>query len=128
MRVCLHLHAYLHNMPMTTSPPGLGMYYPGAPVQARAYDPVSSSFSVNGSSTTGAQLVHVASGMCLTAGGNTAGVGEQLNLQKCKPPSALPVGVYTSTQLFSASSGGALITSQGHCVTAQVNANMCLYG
>jgi hypothetical protein len=63
---------------------GRGSAIPQTVAQLRAYrDQASSAFSVNGSSATGARLVHTASGMCLSSGGSRAQVGPTLALAPC---------------------------------------------
>jgi xylan 1,4-beta-xylosidase len=105
-----------------------GAAYPGALVGLRAYaGPVDAAFVVSGDPTTGARLIHNASGLCLAAGPSPAALSPQLSLQPCKPAASQTPGAFFSSQLFrvpQTSSGGgggsgAVVTSRGLCVTAE---------
>ena len=93
-----------------------GYYFGGTPVLGGPYSAASSQFTADAEG----RLVNTATGLCLTSNiETTAQLGQQLNLQACAPNKQLPLNGLPSTQLFTFSSAGAILTSEGLCLTAE---------
>ena len=100
-----------------------GSSIPGTAAQLRAFrNVITSGFTVNGSSTGGARLIHTGSGLCLKKGGNRAQVGPTLSLATCSDNKQIAGSTYQGSQLFTvpAQSGnpGIISDQRGYCLTA----------
>jgi len=100
-----------------------GSSIPGTAAQLRAYrNQATSSFFVNGSSTTGARLINAGSGLCLKKEGNRAQVGATLSLATCSDSKQISGSPYSGSQLFTVptQSGipGSISDQRGYCITA----------
>lgn len=95
-----------------------GLYFPGIPLLAGAYNPLYSQFLPDASG----RLVNTATSLCLTQKFTQASLrGEPLNLQPCAPNKQRQQSGAPSTQLFTFTPSGTILTSEGLCFTAQDN-------
>jgi hypothetical protein len=92
-----------------------GLFFPGIPLLAGAYNPLYSQFTPDASG----RLINTATSLCLTQNLVPGLRGEPLNLQPCAPNKQRQQSGAPSTQLFTLTPSGSMLTSEGLCFTAE---------